>query len=945
MKLKNLLMMTLLAVGLLGVSNAAAAVDFNTNVALNKPAVASAGNAALANDGAFGVEVNLQTTGETGWWYVDLGAEHVLDRFALNFEGAHSVDFDVLVASELPQNPEDDSQWVLAYRAKGQTNAAPPVGVVSGAAAKEFSFDKWVFARYVKFSNKKCLNTAWGIKLREFQVFGVALETNASASVSEILIRPLAGNPFETQSVQLSAIVVSTNDLIIKELPLEWSVEAPANDAEVSSKGIFFAPNAGTYLVNCEAESVIGNISITVDPFDVNLNLALQKSAFGGIPGSSFTNRTIQNDGNRTNQENLGSNNNTQWYVDLGDNYLVNRVETWWGNAFSRVFDIQVALVLPADPTGDAGWTTVANVNIACADFITAPYTPNMKQGAPDNAAPQTPIALVSNFTDTPARFVKFKGITRGANDGGCGAYETYLREFEVYGTGFYKPEDNEAPEVIDAELISYNPYNATIAVEATDNEAVTFIRFVDAVNNIDVQLPALSGKVNYLISDLQGNTSYSFTITAIDLAENESEPWGEPIEFTTPLTPVINISAATLNFTEDSNTQTFTVSGINLENPITLTAPAGYTVEPSTLTPAGGAISLTTVKVTWINGLGNRIILSSSDWLEGQREVGLTYTVSPGGLSDLCSFQIASGGRPALVNVTLNEDKDELTYQIAPYYGVGTATWNANALMPFINGGAPPAPIQTFKINGADVPTASITRTLVNPSTISIKFNAPLSDGDVISYGVMATLVWTTSGYPSSADDNVNNYIDGWAKTYTVGAGHCDCAEPATEVYAGPPAIAGDGNEICWSYDDLNIVPQIERIEIHTNSVAIKEGGNPEDFTLHHAPEFDHVMDNVYCYVFNTEGSGGYLRATTADGVSVKIITIIDGVEYPSEIVEGVQMTPTGITAPSVAKKVVKSQFFTIDGRAVTTPKAGIYLVKKTFSDGSVKTEKALVK
>lgn len=52
-----------------------------------------------------------------------------------------------------------------------------------------------------------------------------------------------------------------------------------------------------------------------------------------------------------------------------------------------------------------------------------------------------------------------------------------------------------------------------------------------------------------------------------------------------------------------------------------------------------------------------------------------------------------------------------------------------------------------------------------------------------------------------------------------------------------------------------------------------------------------------------------------------------------------------TGITTPVNDQEVVKSQYFTIDGRQVANPGSGIYIVRKTCKDNSVKTEKMFVK
>ena len=52
-----------------------------------------------------------------------------------------------------------------------------------------------------------------------------------------------------------------------------------------------------------------------------------------------------------------------------------------------------------------------------------------------------------------------------------------------------------------------------------------------------------------------------------------------------------------------------------------------------------------------------------------------------------------------------------------------------------------------------------------------------------------------------------------------------------------------------------------------------------------------------------------------------------------------------TGISTSDFDQQPVKAQYFTVSGQEVTNPSTGLYLVKKTFADNSVKTEKVLVK
>ena len=321
---------------------------------------------------------------------------------------------------------------------------------------------------------------------------------------------------------------------------------------------------------------------------------------------------------------------------------------------------------------------------------------------------------------------------------------------------------DNTPPDVVSASNVSSTSYNAIIAVNATDYNGVTNIHFVDAVHGINITQLAKSGNgiANYTISNLQGNTNYSFVVTALDLAGNETAVGdAKTVAFTTLRTPQITATPGSLDFTPTTGSKTFTLSGAYVTDVIQLSVPAGYTVTPSTFTPIDGTIAATTVTVNWINGngLGNKIGVSGGGLQNPVKLIDLTYS---GGFSDYCSYVITQSGgadltTPAILNIGLNNDNTILTYKIAPFDITGDATWNGNSLTASV-----------IKLNGVAV---NPTRTQVDSHTITITFSQPLVNGDVISYTPGTTLVWTTTGY-TNYGNNGNCYIDGWSKTYTVG-------------------------------------------------------------------------------------------------------------------------------------------------------------------------------
>lgn len=85
-----------------------------------------------------------------------------------------------------------------------------------------------------------------------------------------------------------------------------------------------------------------------------------------------------------------------------------------------------------------------------------------------------------------------------------------------------YKCEDDtEKPVMGAATLVTASYSDALIAVSATDDRKVEKYHIVETAHGIDVTMMPTDGQV--LISGLTANTAYTFVITAIDFAGNES--------------------------------------------------------------------------------------------------------------------------------------------------------------------------------------------------------------------------------------------------------------------------------------------------------------------------------------------------------------------------------------------------------------------------------------
>ena len=85
-------------------------------------------------------------------------------------------------------------------------------------------------------------------------------------------------------------------------------------------------------------------------------------------------------------------------------------------------------------------------------------------------------------------------------------------------------PTDEEAPVMVSASLVTgAETYNsAVLTVSATDNDEVANYHVIDATNGYDATIAPVGNQIT--LTGLTPSTSYNFTVTALDLAGNESE-------------------------------------------------------------------------------------------------------------------------------------------------------------------------------------------------------------------------------------------------------------------------------------------------------------------------------------------------------------------------------------------------------------------------------------
>ncbi|MGE5599381.1 MAG: discoidin domain-containing protein, partial [Bacteroidota bacterium] len=222
-------------------------------------------------------------------------------------------------------------------------------------------------------------------------------------------------------------------------------------------------------------------------------NLALNKAATASsIQGAGYEAAKAV-DGNAGTRWSANFTGDPQWiYVDLGATYDINRVVLRWETAYGKAYQIQVS-------SNASSWTDV--------------YATTTGDGGVDDI----------NFTTTSARYVRMYGTQRGTS------YSYSLWEFEVYGGS----SDTQAPTVptnLTATAVSSSQIDLSWTA-STDNVGVTGYRIYRGGEAI-----ATTAGTSYSDTGLSPNTTYSYTVSAYDAANNESGQ-SAPAGATTPAT------------------------------------------------------------------------------------------------------------------------------------------------------------------------------------------------------------------------------------------------------------------------------------------------------------------------------------------------------------------------------------------------------------------------
>lgn len=460
------------------------------NVVLNETAYASTGNASEGNDGNEGTrwiatpaDDATEAEKDAQWWLCKMAEESEFNTVQILWEGAYAASFSLEVSN-------DSTTWTEVAKVSDQKlEGFPYLQTISVGNQK---------AKYLRLTLIK-RGTGYNYSFWELRAF-----TKKEQTLSAIELKAAADLVKVGESVALTTV---TKDQDGETMEAEVSYTVTPADAGTVENGTFKASKFGAVTITAASGSVVSNtislfcyegenvaLSTNID----NDNKVIKQSeigtgtsAFFAVDGDegtvwqgSATNGTAGTEEARTYDS---------WFVlDLGAYYNINLVTIKFEGACSEAYHLDFS-ANNTDWNLAYNYVGTAGVN-AHTDML---YGDNLQNAQ-------------------SVRFVRFWS-TKAATEWGMKMYE-----MKVFATPGSAPADNEKPVMGTAALVSSNYAQAVVAVTATDNMGIASYHVVDAANAYDAKIAPVDG--NITITGIVPATTYNFTITAIDLADNESD-------------------------------------------------------------------------------------------------------------------------------------------------------------------------------------------------------------------------------------------------------------------------------------------------------------------------------------------------------------------------------------------------------------------------------------
>ena len=460
-------------------------LDVNFALASNgSSAEATSGNAAAAIDNNPGTRWESASE-DPQTWTLDLGQARIFNTLEIVWEGAYGKTFTVSVS-------DDKETWKPIWTVEDQKLEGFPY-------TQTQVLDKTT-ARYIQFHGT-ARGTGYGYSFWEFRVYLAGTSTLTSLEA-----KPANGLAKVGEGLAINVTAKDQNGKVMTDAGEVTYTVTPAD--------------AGTVVNNVYTPSKIGLATIVAAIGEV-------KAAAFEVFGYDGENVALSKDINASKivaQSDFAPSGTDAWHAIDG-----NEGSVWQGSATNGGAEDEASRTYDSWFVVDFG--AYYDINLVSINFEGACSQEYTVAFSADNATWATAYEYVGNAgvyghtkliygndlqNNTKARYARFKS-TKAATQWGMKMFE-----FKVFGTPWVAPADDVKPVMGTAELVSTTYSSAVIAVTATDNEEVGKYRVVSAAPEYDKTFAPTDGKIN--VAGLAASTKYTFTITAVDLAGNESE-------------------------------------------------------------------------------------------------------------------------------------------------------------------------------------------------------------------------------------------------------------------------------------------------------------------------------------------------------------------------------------------------------------------------------------
>lgn len=451
-----------------------------TNLALNKTATASSGDAAAAVDGNVGTRwESAQTDNE--WWMVDLGEVSEFNTIQIIWEGAYTKTFTITASS-------DGEAFSEIVSIENQSLSGFP-------HVQNLRFSA-VNARYVKF-NVIARGTQWGNSFYEFGVYNApepaltSLVLSASANVAKV------GTPVTLTAKGLDQLgsEIATDDVTFEVSPENAGVVSDATYTPALAGPATIVAKAGEITSN--AISVVAyegdkidlftNWNERIEPLGEDTKTDSKVGAFDdnmasvwelhGVTGADAASRTYE----------------TGFIADLGACYDITNIAIKFEGACSE--DYTIAFAGSNKEFGAPAFTVTGHPGMAT-------YTVYHMAGDAENGT-------------KGVRYVKFLS-TKAATQ-----YGVKIFDFSVYGMS--SEFDATFPELEDptAEALSENSIKVTAKANDTAEGDIYYTITVDGVKY--GVTGAAGTAVEKTVEGLKAGKTYTVSVCAENAAGNKS--------------------------------------------------------------------------------------------------------------------------------------------------------------------------------------------------------------------------------------------------------------------------------------------------------------------------------------------------------------------------------------------------------------------------------------